>query len=273
MEKPIIDISEFNSVTDWFKVKDHVAGVIIRLGYRGYGQSGKIVFDKKYASHMNACRSQGIPFGIYFFPQAITKEEAEDEADFILDAIRGLKLSFPVYLDSELAEVHGLGRADNLNPVERTNLLGVIINVLRNNGINCGVYASTNWLQTRLVPSLLSDNTPIWCAQYASACTYQGDYDIWQYTSKGIVPGIAGNVDLNKLVREVAELPKKKFEPYAARVNVKTLLNVRKEPKATGELLFTLPNNMVISIMEEKNGWGRIMDIEGWVYLRHVKKG
>lgn len=266
---PLIDISEFNTVTDYSVLAKNVSGVIIRLGYSSYS-SGRQRYDAKYAQHMNGCRMNNIPYGLYFFPQSINEEEAKNEADFIIDSVRGLKLSFPVFLDSEFAEQHGLGRADGLSKSARTQQLKYVIDILKKNNIECGVYASTNWFETRLDMSKLG-NIPIWVAQYNTHVTYKGRYDIWQYTSNGTVQGIKGRVDLNKITQEVK--PEKPFTPYAAAVKVATNLAVRDEPSTKGDVLFRLPNNWVVAIHEEKNGWGRLGDINAWVNLKYVTKG
>lgn len=186
----IIDISEYNKITDFEKIKAHVEGVIIRMGYTGY-KSGKIVYDKVY--HSNVAVFKDIPIGVYFLPQSITADEAIKEADFIR---KSLPDNYPlgVWLDSEYAEPHGNGRGDKLTPKQRTAFLLIIINRLKSYGIPCGVYASTSWLNNRLCMDMLP-GVPVWVAQYNKACTYKGDFILWQYTSKGQILGISGNVD------------------------------------------------------------------------------
>lgn len=189
----IIDISQHNAVTDFEKIKQNVDGVIIRMGYTGYS-SGKIVYDKKFFSNTAALKD--IPCGFYFFPQSLNDEEAIKEADWIRHA---LPQDYPLglWLDSELAEPNGKGRADKLNRSDRTRFLLIIIRRLAGYGIRCGVYGSTSWLNSKLDMSMLSD-VPVWVAQYNTQCTYKGDYELWQYSSKGSIPGLKGNVDLNK---------------------------------------------------------------------------
>ena len=84
----IIDISYYNTITDWRRVAESVEGVIIRLGYTGYG-SGKVTYDRRYFDHMTAAKRYEIPRGVYFFPASITKAEAEAEADFIFEKVAG----------------------------------------------------------------------------------------------------------------------------------------------------------------------------------------
>ena len=189
----IIDLSYYNKVTNWHDVKSSVEGVILRMGYSGYA-SGKQVIDKKYYDNLAACQQLKIPVGVYFFPQSITHKEAEQEAAFILN---NLPDEYPlgVWLDSEIADVKTKkGRADSLNVYKRTQFLLIIINILRAQGVDCGVYASKSWLEHQLDVPALGD-VPIWVAQYNKQCTYKGTYKLWQYTSKASVPGISGGVD------------------------------------------------------------------------------
>lgn len=194
----IIDISYYNTITDWRRVAESVEGVIIRLGYTGYG-SGKVTYDRRYFDHMTAAKRYEIPRGVYFFPASITKAEAEAEADFIFENVAGEELELGVWLDSEIAEIKNKsGRADKLSRAKRTEFLHIIIERLRGYGITAGVYASTGWLLNNLDMGMLP-GVPVWAAQYNSKheCTYPGDYVLFQYSSKGSIPGIAGNVDLN----------------------------------------------------------------------------
>lgn len=196
----IIDISQHNTIKNWDQVKNAVDGVIIRLGYTGYG-SGLKVYDKKFFEYFDAVKSRGIPYGVYYFPASINKIEAEGEAEFIAEAVYGLNPTLGVWLDSEIADVKTKkGRADNLSREKRTEFLHIIIGRLHDRGIDCGVYASTDWLYHQLNMEMLP-GVPVWVAQYnkAQVCTYKGDYIMHQYTSKGAIMGISGDVDLNRL--------------------------------------------------------------------------
>lgn len=195
---PIIDLSHHNTVTDWNKVANAVGGVILRLGYRSYG-GGVITTDKKYNEFLTQVKAHKLPYGIYFFPTSINEAEANAEADYILKMVSGLSLSFPIYLDSEIADTKTKnGRSDKLDKNTRTRLLKIILDKLKAKGYDCGVYASTSWLNNQLVMSQLN-GYKVWVAQYGSACTYGGNYNMWQYTSKGQINGIAGNCDISKL--------------------------------------------------------------------------
>ena len=196
--KPIIDVSHHNTVVDWNKVANAISGVIIRLGYRSYG-SGQIMTDKKYANYLAQVKQRKIPYGIYFFPTSINEAEAEEEANYILKSVSGLSLSFPIYLDSEIADVKTKnGRSDKLDKETRTKLLKIILDKLKSRGYDCGVYASTSWLNNQLIMSKLN-GYKVWVAQYNTACSYTGNYNMWQYSSKGHIDGINGDCDVSKL--------------------------------------------------------------------------
>ena len=198
-QKPIIDLSHHNTVADWNKVSNAVSGVIMRLGYRSYG-SGQIMMDKKYTNYLAQVKQRKIPYGIYFFPTSINEKEAEEEANYILKAVSGLQMSFPIYLDSEIADVKTKnGRSDKLDKETRTQLLKIILDKLKSRGYDCGVYASTSWLNNQLNMSKLN-GYKIWVAQYNTSCSYSGKYNMWQYSSKGQIDGINGNCDVSKLI-------------------------------------------------------------------------
>lgn len=194
----IIDISYFNTVTDWQKVKASVDAVVIRLGYRGYSK-GTLAYDKSYAAFRKAVEQFNIPHSFYFFPCSVNEAEANQEADFIIQALAGADLALPVFLDSEIAEVKNKsGRSDKLSRADRTRFLAIICERLQAAGIPAGVYASTSWLNNQLDMSKLPYT--VWVAQYNTKCTYKGSYLLWQYSSKGQIPGIKGNVDCSRLV-------------------------------------------------------------------------
>lgn len=189
-----IDLSKWNNVTDWQSVKD--AGVefaIIRAGYRGT-VTGALVVDPAFAEHMQGASGAGIQIGVYFFTQAINEVEAVEEASMVVELLREYNIQYPVFIDTEGAG--GNGRADGLDVATRTAVCEAFCNTIENEGYKAGVYASRNWYNTKLDVSQL-DNHYIWLAEYGNEPLYEGDYHMWQYTSKGQINGIEGNVDRN----------------------------------------------------------------------------
>lgn len=189
-----IDVSKWNKEIDWEKVK--AAGVdfaIIRCGYRG-SKTGSLVEDPYFIKNIEGAQTAGIKVGVYFFTQATTEIEAVEEASMVLMLCKGYKLALPVFIDTEGAG--GDGRADGLSVESRTAVCEAFCRTVENAGFNAGVYASKNWFENNLNTEHISDYT-IWLAQYSRRATYEGDYDLWQYTSAGTVDGIATRVDLN----------------------------------------------------------------------------
>ena len=192
-----IDVSKWNGEIDWDKVKrDGVEFVIIRCGYRGY-TAGSLVEDPNFAQNIKGATAAGLKVGVYFFTQAINEVEAVEEASMVVSLIRDYELDYPVFIDTENSGAEGgKGRADGLDKETRTKVCQAFCATIQGAGYTPGVYASRNWFNNRVSSTQLEDNI-IWLAEYREEPLYQGYYQMWQYTSKGKVDGIDGNVDLN----------------------------------------------------------------------------
>lgn len=189
-----IDVSKWNGDIDWDKVKaDGVEFVMIRAGYRG-SVTGALVEDPNFLANIRGAKRAGLKVGVYFFTQAVNEVEAVEEASMVIALCDGYELDYPVIIDSEGAG--GEGRADSLDVETRTKVCAAFCETIENAGYESGVYASRSWYNANLdVPEL--DKYRIWLAEYRSTPLYSGYYDMWQYTSKGKIDGIEGNVDLN----------------------------------------------------------------------------
>ncbi len=188
-----IDVSKWNGNIDWNAVKNSgVSYVIIRCGYRG-STSGALIEDPKFRANIQGASKAGIKVGIYFFTQAVNEVEAVEEASMVLSLIKGYNITYPVFLDVESSG----GRADGISVSTRTAVCKAFCQTIQNSGYKAGVYANKTWFNEKIeTPSLTGYK--IWLAQYAAAPSYSRTrYDIWQYSSKGSVPGISGSVDMN----------------------------------------------------------------------------
>lgn len=219
----IIDLSKYNVVSDFGTVASIVDGVIIRAGYRGYG-SGKVVQDAKFVESAQACKEKGIPFGIYFMSQAITVAEAEEEAQFAVTFAEQYGASLPLFIDSEDGDgTPKVVRADGLSKEDRTAIVKAFCEKVVSCGKEAGVYASESWFRSNLDYDQIKQYK-IWCAKYgtndgnAQTSPALEKVDMWQYTSKGVVSGINGNVDLSEGYFEIkAESPVPTAQPTAAK--------------------------------------------------------
>ena len=201
-KKIVIDISQFNNVTNWEKVKATGYPVIIRIGYRG-SKTGIITYDPRYKEYRSACENYNIEHSFYFFPCSITKAEAQEQARFIINEVKNTNINMPVYLDSEVVQRNKSGRSDKLSKEKRTEMLDIICDKLLAAGIPCGIYASRAWLYNNLDMSKIAAPAEYdtWVAEYGvSKNKYDGNQVLWQYTSDGTVNGISGRVDLSYIM-------------------------------------------------------------------------
>lgn len=215
MKKTLIDVSEHNGVIDWEKVMYHIDGAILRCGY---GSDYTHQDDTQFKRNADECTRLGIPFGVYIYSYAKTTDRAKSEAAHVLRLIEGYKLAYPVYLDLEEP-----GTQDGA--VERARVFGEIIEKA---GYWCGIYANLNWWENHLRGL---ERFTKWVAQYYKECQYTGSHlDIWQYTSKGNVLGIKGNVDMNECYRDFpAEIGGAKAEEVMTPPSKKSIVELVEE--------------------------------------------
>jgi len=191
-----IDVSKYQGTINWKAVKSSgVQFVIIRAGFRGYG-SGALVEDTKFKSNIQGALAAGLDVGIYFFSQAINEVEAVEEASLCIELAKGYRIKYPIFIDTETSGGNGTGRADSLSTAQRTSVCKAFCETIQSRGYRTGIYTSKSWFEKKLDMSQLSQYL-IWLAQWTDKPTYGGKYDVWQYTSKGQVAGISGNVDMN----------------------------------------------------------------------------
>ena len=187
-----IDISRHNGNIDWNAVKaSGVDYVIIRCGYRG-SATGVLIEDENFKKNIRNATAAGLKVGIYVFSQAINEVEAVKEASLAVSLAKGYNLTYPIFIDTESSG----GRADKIDVATRTAVVNAFCQTVASAGYQPGIYASKSWFETKLNMGAIG-NYKIWLAQYSAAPTYKGRYDMWQYTSKGKISGIKGNVDLN----------------------------------------------------------------------------
>ncbi|MBQ9437785.1 MAG: glycoside hydrolase family 25 protein [Lachnospiraceae bacterium] len=189
-----IDVSKYQKEIDWKRVKkDGISFAIIRCGYRG-SKTGCLVEDPYFESNLLGAKEAGIATGLYFFTQATSEVEAVEEASMVLALLGEEKLSYPIFIDTEGAG--GNGRADGLDKLTRTLVCRAFCETIETAGHRAGIYASRNWWNNNLDADEL-EHFETWLAEYTDQPKYERYYKLWQYTSKGKVDGIKGNVDLD----------------------------------------------------------------------------
>ncbi len=196
----MIDVSDYQGVIDWEAVKNSgIDYAIIRVAGRGYGPSGRLYEDGYYEQNLEEAAKAGITTGVYFFSQAITEEEAVQEADYICDRIAGYDIELPVYMDYEHEENQGWRTDNGASSEERTAIIRAFCNEVQARGYDAGVYANSTMLSQYIDGAGLAEDYAMWVAQYYSKITgYTGVFDMWQYSSSGSVNGISGSsVDMD----------------------------------------------------------------------------
>ena len=190
-----IDVSKYQGNIDWNTVaSDGVEYAFVRLGLRGY-VSGEIVLDEYYHQNMAGANTAGLPVGVYFFTQAITVEEAREEAQYVIDNLRDYKVDCPVVFDVEMI-TSGDGRANNLSKEERTQICIAFCETIKAAGYTPMIYGNVKCF-TKMVDMTLLEDYEKWYAFYDDYMYFPYEVSCWQYTEKGKVAGIQGNVDLN----------------------------------------------------------------------------
>lgn len=190
-----IDVSKYQGAINWNKVKsDGVDFAIIRLGLRGY-ESAKIVIDEYYEDNIKGANKAGIPTGVYFFTQAITVDEAIEEAEFVLDNISGYDVTCPIVFDVEMVG-NSSARANSLSKEERTKITIAFCEKIKEAGYTPMIYGNVKCFTKLLDLTQLLDYEK-WYAFYDDYMYMPYDVGFWQYSEKGVVSGIKEKVDLN----------------------------------------------------------------------------
>ena len=195
-----IDVSVHNGDIDWGKVKtDGIDFAILRAGY------GKLASqkDQKFEQNYKNAKAVNLPVGAYWYSYAMNENEARQEADVFLSVIKGKQFEMPVYFDLEEKKQFDLGK-EKVSAIMRAFLEKV-----ESAGYFTGLYGSASSLTTHTADDIKSRYT-IWLAHWVNQTNYSSAYAIWQYSSKGKVAGINGNVDLDICYKDFPTVIKNK---------------------------------------------------------------
>ena len=200
-----IDVARYQGTIDWKKVAESgVDFAMVRVGYRTL-KTGEIIADTNAKYNMQEATKYGIKVGAYFFSTAITQEEAIEEANWVANYIAKYQITYPVVYNCEGFE-DSENRQYSLNKTQRTDMAMAFLNRIKERGYTPMFYASKNEMEgdAKWEVSRMQGKYKIWVAQYPGVpypetekSSYSGKHDMWQYTNKGIVPGISKPVDMN----------------------------------------------------------------------------
>lgn len=190
-----VDVSQNNGEIDWDKVyKAGIRFVMLRAGFRG-AITGDIIIDEQFSDNATKAARAGLEVGAYFFSQAVTEKEAVEEASALLKCCEQKTITYPLAI--RVDQAGGFGRADSLEADYRTEVAEAFLKTIENSGQQACIYASSNWLQTNLDAKKI-EKYVVWMSQLSKTPTDEFVFDMWQYTTKGKVPGIDGEVSISR---------------------------------------------------------------------------
>jgi len=204
----ILDISQYNIIHSYSKVKNLCSAAILRIGYRGYG-GGTIVKDKLFSKHLDNLIDE-LPLGVYFLDQSINEDEAILQANWTYIEFMNAGLGatpIPIWIDSEAsASISRTGRGDLISKEQRTSNILAFCNRMNELGYNAGIYASDSWLKDKLVYDQIK-HLPIWNAKYNSNNGNIGTKpsnraDLHQFTSKYASDFCNGSLDMSIVLND-----------------------------------------------------------------------
>ena len=190
-----VDVSYSDGTIDWKKVKESgISFALIRCGYRG-ASTGTLFEDTSCAANVKGARAAGLSVGLYFYSQAVTEEEAAEEAEYVIQAAKDYHVTAPLALTGGYT-VDLAGRAEGVSPEERTAFVKTFCQKVREAKKTPMIGGEAGWLSSSLDMAAL-DGEEIWVAQENASVTWSETYQIWQYTAQGSVNGIPGSAGLN----------------------------------------------------------------------------
>lgn len=267
--KKVIDVSQYQSNINYAELAKNIDGMIIRVGYRGWGSAGTLCKDSKFQAHVAGAENNKIPYGFYFFSQAVNAEEGKEEAEYTYNLIKSYNPTYPIYIDSEDSTAgNNSGRADKISNESRTAALVAFCKRIEELGYIGGVYASENWFKTKLNMNDIKKYS-IWCANYGindgKAHTKPSmELDGWQFTSRYTVGSISSGVDMSYFYKDFSstkteddkseekEQSKEEVKTATYYANYKTGVNYRETPNGNLKGTYKYGSKVTVIVGTEK---------------------
>lgn len=282
-----IDVSKWQGKINWEQVKkDKIDFAFIRIGYRG--ENGIIYKDDNADYNIQQASKAGILVGVYFYSTAVNQQEAIEEAKWTLQCIKSYSISYPVVYDCE-GYKHSSSRTYQLNTKERTQNAIAFLDTVSKANYETMFYSSLSDINTHWSIDEIENKHKVWIAQYSQTIypdkqkpDYNGVCHAWQYTNKGTVKGIEGNVDMvvcyfkndKASPKDTKATPPKTSVPLTEKDKIYTSVNEKVTAKNETNLrtLATTKSN-VVAILKNGETLTRIgVGTNGWSKLQYNKK-
>lgn len=229
MQKKGIDISHHQGDIDFDSLKGNIDFAMVRTSY------GSFYEDKKYKQNIKGLERINVPYGFYHFSYATSVELAKKEAEGFINIIKKYNPTYPIVIDIEWSNRTENVRADTLISITDT-----ICSMIEKAGYYAMIYANLDYFNNKLNDSRL-DKYDKWLAEWKSNPTYKKSFGIWQYSSKGQIPGINGNVDLNI-----------SYKDYPSIIKGKKTDDNRNDTSKTDEINYVVKKGDTLSLIASK---------------------
>jgi len=279
-----IDVSKWQGKIDWQKVKNSgIEFAFIRIGYRG--ENGIVYKDDNADYNIQQAQKAGVLVGVYFFSTAVSEAEAKEEAEWTLQAIEGYKISYPVVYDCE-GYKNSTSRMFELSASERTANAMTFLQIIKDAGYDAMFYGARGEIGNEVYWDIakIEKKYKVWVAHYSTVAypekdkpDYEGKCAAWQYTNKGRVDGVSGNVDMvvcyftkkEAAAKNASAAPatakapltdeEKLYTSVNEQVTAKEVTNLRTAATTKSNIVAALKNGEVATrIGVGKNGWSRL---------------
>ena len=190
-----VTVDKYDDYVDYSLLRDDgIDYVMVRVGVRGYG-TGTITLDEYYTDNISRANQAGLDVGIYFTSQAITVEEAMEEAIALIAVAQENKISYPLAIDIGFV-LNDTSRIEDLTKAEKTEIIRAFADTVKAAGFNCVIHADKEFLLKEIDLSKFSD-VDIWLENIADLPDYPYAFTMWEYAVGGTVNGISGPADLS----------------------------------------------------------------------------
>ena len=277
MLKQGIDSSAWQGNIDWDQVKNCIEAIIIRAGY------GKNNIDQKWVPNVEAVRDSSLDVGAYWFSYAYTADMAYMEGCYAANAVKNKfgDRQIPIAFDLEYDSVaYAAKKGVKIGRAEATLFAIRFLTAVKEFGYRPMLYTNIDYIRNYFDLGVIRAAIPdllLWVACWGSE---PKDYNmaVWQYSSKGSVAGIIGNVDMDEVYVDMeirdgvavpAPAPVQENGRKQMRVTAKTWLNIREKPDVNSEDLGDLPAGTVITVDKIENGWAHF---EGYCSAQWLKQ-
>ena len=277
-----IDVSKWQGKIDWNQVKkDQIDFAFMRIGYRG--ENGVIYKDDNADYNIQQASKAGVLVGVYFYSTALNQQEAIEEAKWTLQCIKSYSISYPVVYDCE-GYKHSTSRTYHLSTNERTQNAVAFLDTISKANYETMFYSALSDISTHWEIDKIANQHKVWIAQYSDVIypkkqtpDYNGKCHAWQYTNKGTVKGINGNVDMvvcyfknekaspkdTKASTPQTSAPlteeDKIYSSVNEKVTAKEVTNLRALATTKSDIVGTLKNGeTLIRIGVGSNGWSKL---------------